>query len=271
VAVTISRREERQNSGDARMLNLLQSKMMQAQRSLEELLNNCIVGGRITSGASSSDGAFSSRVGALDGSAQGPLPLTALIDATPSRSRTDVGNINPATYAFWQNQSVLSAASTYAGLKQEMTDTYTRCQRGAGGSPDLMVGDRLLWTQYFNALQSQERYLRTDERTVNVLGGSQALAFFDAALVWDEVVPDVRTNADVVDGIGTIAKSTLYFINSEAMEWIYDAQTNFENTPFVTPIDQDARSMKILWMGAMGTNNRRKLGVLRNIAQNIVS
>ena len=29
--------------------------------------------------------------------------------------------------------------------------------------------------------------------------------------------------------------------------------------------------MQILWMGAFGTNNRRKLGVLRNIAQNIVS
>lgn len=271
VSVTISRREERQNSGEARMLNLLQSKMMQAERSIEELLNNCVVAGRITSGASSQDGAFSARVGVLDGSAAGPLPLTALIDATASRSRTDIGNINPNTYAFWQNQSVLSAASTYAGLKQEMTDTYTRCQRGAGGSPDLMISDRVLWTEYFNALQSQERYLRTDERTVNVLGGSMALAFFDAALVWDEVVPDVRTNADVVDAIGSISKSTLYFVNSDAMEWIYDAETNFVNTPFTRPIDQDARSMQILWMGAMGTNNRRKLGVLRNIAQNIVT
>jgi hypothetical protein len=156
-------------------------------------------------------------------------------------------------------------------LKQELTDTYTRCQRGAGGAPDLMVADRLLWTTYFNALQSQERYLRTDDRTVNVLGGSQALAFFDAALVWDEVVPDVRTNADVVDGVGTISKSTCYFINSEACEWIYDSETNFINTPMVRPVDQDARSMQILWMGAFGTNNRRKLGVLRNIAQNIVS
>jgi len=29
--------------------------------------------------------------------------------------------------------------------------------------------------------------------------------------------------------------------------------------------------LQILWMGAMGTNNRRKLGVLKGIAQNIVS
>src|SRR5438105_5888834 len=58
VSVTISRKEERQNSGQSRLLSLLQSKMMQAERSLEELLNNCIVAGRISSGAPSSDGSF---------------------------------------------------------------------------------------------------------------------------------------------------------------------------------------------------------------------
>lgn len=233
VSVTISRKEERQNSGESRLLNLLQSKMMQAERSLQELLNNCIVGGRISSGASSADGSFVARVGTLDSGAPGPLPLTALIDATPSRSRTDIGNINPSTYAWWQNQEVDSGATTYAGVKQEMTDLYTRCARGAGGEPDLIVADRLGWITYFNALQSQERYIRTDARTVDVLGGSQALAFFNASMVWDEVVPDVKTNADVVDAIGTVSKSTMYFINSEAMEWIYDSETNFINTPFV--------------------------------------
>ena len=271
VSVTISRREERQNSGQSRLLSLLESKMMQSERSLEELLNNCITGGRITSGASSANGQFSARVGTLDSGAVGPLPLAALIDATPSRSRTDIGNINPSTYSFWQNQSLESTATTFAGLKQEMTDVYTRCQRGAGGSPDLIIADRLGWTTYFNSLQNQERYIRTDARTVNVLGGSTALAFFDAALVWDEVVPDATANADMVDGIGTIANSTMYFINSECMEWIYDSDTNMINTPFVMPENQDARTSKILWMGVMGTNNRRKLGVLKGIAQNISS
>jgi len=233
VSVTISRREERQNSGQHKLLSLLQSKMMQAERSLEELLNNCIVSGRISSGASSANGAFVARVGSMDSGATAPLPLSALIDSNPTRSRTDIGNINPSTYSWWGNQFFESVATTYAGLKTEMTDIYTRCQKGAGGSPDLLISDRLFWTTYFNALQSQERYLRTDDRTVNVLGGSQALAYFDAALVWDEVVPDVTTNADVVDAIGTMSTSTLYYINSECMEWIYDTETNFINTPFI--------------------------------------
>ena len=270
-SVTISRKEERQNSGQSRMLSLLQSKMMQAEYSLQELLNNCIVSGRITSGASATNGEFSARVGVLDGSATGPLPLSALIDATPTRIRTDLGNINPNTYTWWGNQSLESTATTFAGMKQEMLDIYTRCSRGAGGAPDFILADRIGWSQYFNSLQSQERYFRNDAKTVDVLGGSQALAFLDAAMVWDEVVPDVTTNADIVDAVGTISLSTMYFINSNAMEWIYDAETNMVNTPFVRPENQDARTMQILWMGAMGTNNRRKLGVLKGISQAIVS
>lgn len=271
VSVTISRREERQNSGKHRLLNLLEQKTMQAEVSLQELLNNCLVSGRITSGASSSNGEFSARVGRLDSGASGPLPLGALIDATPSRSRTDLGNINPSTWSFWRNHAVESTASTFAGLKQEMMDTYLRCSRGQGGQPDLLIGDETSWRQYWAALQSNERYIITNERTIDILGGSEALAFRNAAYVWDEVVPDLTTNADVVDSVGTASLSTVFFINSQALEWIVDAQTDFINTPFTRPVDQDARTSQILWMGAMGTSNRRKLGVLKGIAQTITS
>lgn len=238
VSVTISRREERQNSGKSRILGLLESKMKQSEMSGKELLNNCVVSGRITSGASSANGEFSQRRGRLDSGARGPLPLTALIDSDPTRSRTDIGNINPNTYAWWRNQVLESAATTFAGLKQEMLDVYTRCERGIMGAPDLILADRIGWSTYFNSLQNQERYLISDQKTVDVLGGSKALAFLDAAMVWDEVVPDVVTNADVVDGIGSISStngSTMYFINSESMEFIYDTQTNWINSPMVRP------------------------------------
>jgi hypothetical protein len=186
-----------------------------------------------------------------------------------------VGNINGATYGWWRNQVLESTATTYAGLRQEMTDVYTRCQRGQGGSPDLIVADRLGWTTYFNGLADKERYIRTDASTVDVLGGaggvSEGLAFFRATVVWDEVVPDLRTNADVVDGIGTVSLSTMFFINSQAMEWIYDSESDMAMTPFVQPENQLARTAKMVWMGVCGTNNRRKLGVLKGISQAIVS
>lgn len=271
VSVTISRKEERQNSGRHRILNLLQSKTMQAENSLQELLNNCIVGGRITSGASSNVGEFSARVGRLDSGASGPLPLAAIIDANPSRSRTDIGNINPSTFSFWRNRQVDSAATTFAGLLQDMMNVYLQCSRGAGGQPDLLIGDEVAWRTYWAALQNQERYIITAPRTVDILGGTEALAFRRAAFIWDEVVPDTETNADVIDSIGTITLSTIFYINSEAMEFIFDQQTNFISTPFVRPTDQDARTSQILWMGAIGTGNRRKLGTLQGISQSITS
>src|SRR3972149_225736 len=60
VSIAISRKEERQNSGKSRMLNLLESKTNQAEASIKELLNNCIVAGRIT--ASATDGQFLRRI-----------------------------------------------------------------------------------------------------------------------------------------------------------------------------------------------------------------
>lgn len=268
VSIAISRKEERQNSGKSRILPLLQSKIDQAEATIKQVLNNCITAGRIT--ASSASGQFLRRTGRLDSGALGPYPLAALIDYTASRS-VSVGNINGSTYSFWQNQSKTSAATTFAGFKLELNNLYNSCSKGVGGSPDLMIGDQVAWETYWGSCSNLERYIINDPKTVNVLGGSNSLAFRDAAYVWDEVVPDVATNAEVVDGVGTFTKSTTFMINSDTFEWVYDAETNFITTDFVRPENQDARVAQVLWMGAIGVNNRRKNGVIGNISQSITS
>ncbi len=270
VSIAISRKEERQNSGASRAINLLESKTNQAEASLKELLNNCIVSGKISSGSSTDLGQYVARAGTLDTGASGPLPLPALVDANASRS-VSIGNINGNTYSFWRNKSTDSPATTFRGLLTDMGTMYNDCSQGVGGSPDLLVGDQKIWETYWNSLQTQERYIVTDERTINVLGGSEALKFRGAVFVWDEVVPDVKTNADVVDGVGTQTLSTLFYLNSDSMEYIVDAQSDFMTTPFVRPENQDAKVAQILWMGALGVNNRRKNGVLMGISQSITA
>lgn len=270
-SITISRLEERQNSGRSQALDLLKAKTTQAMASMKELVNNSLVTGRITTGVTGAVGQFDARRGRLDSGASAVLPLPALIDATAARSRTDIGNINPATYSFWANQSAnATAVSTFAGYKSTLNHMYNLCSRGAMGSPDLLLGTQMAWEQYWGSLQTQERYIITDARTVDVLGGSSALAFRDSAFIWDEVVPDAGTNGSIVDNIGLSAgdlqKDTVYFINSECMEWVYDAQTNFITTPMMRPENQDARTGQILWMGIIGVNNRRKHGVVYNIS-----
>lgn len=270
VSIAISRLEERQNSGPHRQIGLLQSKTMQAEASIKELLNNCIVAGRITSGASSASGRFSSRVGRLDSGALGPLPLAALIDVTNNRNNA-IGNINPNTYSFWRNQATSSTGTTFAAQKQEMGQVYNDCSRGTGGAPDLLIGDQRAWEQYFNSLQNQERYIIDTPRIVNVLGGSEGLKFRGGVFTWDEVVPDPETNAEIVDAIGTVSASTIYFLNTQTWRYIVDSETDFITTPFIRPENQDARVAQILWMGAMAVNNRRKNGVLYGISRSIVS
>lgn len=268
VSIAISRKEERQNSGKSKILSLLESKIEQAEESGRELLNNCIVAGRIT--ASANLGRFLARQGRLDSGAQGPLPIGALIDANASRS-VSIGNINGNTYSWWRNQAASSTATTFAGLKLEMNNIYNNCTKGSMGNPDLMIGDQKAWETYWGSLANQERYIVDDKRTLDVLGGSDALKFRGATFVWDEVVPDVETNAEVVDGVGTVTTSNVWFINSKTMSFITDSGTDFITTPFVRPENQDAKVAQILWMGAVGCNNRRKNGVLYGIAQNIVA
>ena len=276
VAIAISRKEKRQNSGRSAQMSLLESKTKQAEASIRELLNNCIVAGRLASStdvAGSLD-AFTARRGRLDSGALGPLPLAVLIDANPSRS-VSVGNINGNTYSFWRPQADASTATTFAGYKQEMNNIYNDCSKGAGGFPDLMLGDQVAWEQYFNSLQNQERYMVTDKRVIDVLGGMNGgddlLKFRGATFIWDEVVPDVDRSAEVVDGVGTVTTSNIWFINSETFEYIVDSETDFITTPFITPVGQDATVAEILWMGALGVNNRRKNGTLYSIVRTIVS
>ena len=269
-SISISRLEERQNSGESRLLGLLESKTMQAEASAKQLLNNCIVSGKITTGASSSSGQFSARTGRLDSGALGPVPLPALVDANNSRAIA-VGNINPNTYTFWRNQATSSTSTTFAGMKQELSQVYNDCTKGVMGNPDLGVWDQRTYEQYYNGLQSQERYVVDSPRVLDMLAGSEALKFRGATVVWDEVVPDVETNADIPDAIGTFTAGTAYFVNSQSLEYVVDTETDFITTGFVRPENQDARVAQILWMGALTTNNRRKNGVLYGIARNIVA
>lgn len=267
-SITISRLEERQNSGKAKILDLLQAKTMQTEVSLKQLLNNCLVAGRITTTAGSD--IILQRAGRVDSGAVGPLPLGAIIDYTPSRS-VAIGNINGGTYSFWRNQATASAATTFNGFKNEINQTYDNCAKGVGGEPDLMLGTQEAWETLWLALAQNDRYIRTDKSTVDILGGSSTLAFRGSAFIWDEVTPDPVTPFNPVDSTGTNSKATIYFINADALSFITDSATDFITTDFVRPENQDAKVAQIMWMGALTVNNRRKLGVLGNISKTITS
>jgi hypothetical protein len=148
-----------------------------------------------------------------------------------------------------------------------------------GGNPDLLLGDQIAWETYWLALEAREQYIISDKRTVDILGGSDALAFRGSTFFWDEVVPDQETPYNPVDAMGTAGlqhggtaqASQIYFINSNSFDMVVESDTDFSTTPFLRPENQDASVAQILWMGQIGVNNRRKNGVLYGISQSITS
>lgn len=283
VAITISGLEEMQNRGEAAQLGLLQSKTMQSQMSAKQLLNNCVAMGRIASGATGNRNQFVARVGKLDTGAAGPLPLAALIDSNPSRS-VAIGEINGANDAWWRNQHVASTATTFKGYLREKGRLYNNCSRGIMGNPDLIISDQLTWELYWGSLEHKERYIIDNQRMIDVLGGAgeDMLKFRGAVHIWDEVIPDVGTTTatpetieGLGDGVGTYgvagANGTEYHLNSEAMEYIVHTARDMVSTPFIKPVNQDARISHILWMGQMTLTNRRKVGVMDDIDTSIAA
>ncbi len=281
VPVSISGLERKKNKGSSRVINLLESKEMQSEASGKEFFNNAILAGRLASGATGNLNQFSPRLGILDPSALGPLPLPALIDASPTRSVT-IGEINGAAgnNTWWRNYAAAGGTATYRGFLRDMLRMYNLTSRGILGHPDLILYDQYIAEVHFNALQNQERYVVTDERILDVLGGSTMLKFQGATCVWDEVVCDVGTStAHIPDAIGTLtngaiqsgAHSTAYFINSQAMEYVVESETDWAHTPFQTPVGSDSTIAHLLWMGQVCINNRRKHGVLYDLDNSIAS
>lgn len=155
VPITISRIEERKNSGKARLLNLLEAKVKQSEKTMRDGLNTQ---------------AFA------DGTANGGLNLTGL-DAMVLATGT-YGGIAKGTYSWWQSYVSDSAvALTY----DAMQTAYLTCADGQD-APDLILTTQTLYQKYWSLLQPQQRY--TDPKTLDA--GFQNLTFNGATMMMDK-------------------------------------------------------------------------------------
>jgi hypothetical protein len=270
--ISISRKEERQNSGEGRLINLLESKIKQAEMSMREKLNTDLIKGTISSATFVPDQAT--------GGSYGLLPLGYFLrkaNATDPGVGGNVGNISAATNSWWRHQTaVLDSASkdtgnafalnvsTYAGLKVGLHRMYNYCSRGSGGSPNLVVCDQVTYETYNNALDQQVRY--NDTKMADM--GFETIKLRGATMIWDEQVPGLDTG--VADGAATFT-GTAFFLNTNFLNLIIDSETDIVTTPFVEPENQTAKTAKVLFMGQMAASNLRKLGVCYAISQAIVA
>jgi hypothetical protein len=251
--LSISEKERKQNKH--RIVNLVSSKIMQAEIGIKEFWGKAFLQGSMAGGGSSLITPYTSPA---NGS-QFVDPLPKLVAYDPSAS-VEIGGINQSTNTWWRNRTDESAATTYAGLLAEVMTMYNTTSLGPGGAPKLGLCDQTTWE-----LINLAYYAKFQGRMEQVGNYPYpTVKFWNMDLTWDEYVPDVYSGTT-----STATYGTMYFLNPTFFKCCYEAETNFVATDFERPINQDAKYKHILWMGGVTINNRRKQGVIGKIARTL--
>ena len=231
--MSISGLEMIQNNGEEQAIDLLESRIKNASRTLtNNIALDCY-----------SDGT-------ADGGRQiGGLKL--LVSTTPTTGI--VGGIDCSTTigTFWRNVAFSSAtnggaAATSANIQSYMNRTYLQLVRGAD-APDLIVADNNYYRLYLESLQAIQRIASEDKAMI----GFNAIKYM---------------NSDVVlDGgyLGGAPANTMYFLNTDYIFFRPHTERNF--TPLGDDrfaVNQDAMVKLVGFAGNMTTSNRFLQGVL---------
>ena len=232
VAVTISGLEMLQNSGPEKMIDLLESRIRNAEHTFANNMSTDVY----------SDGTASS------GKQIGGLQSLVADDPTTGT----VGGINRATFTFWRNQlwdfSVETVTASATTIQQAMNTLYLRTSRGPD-RPDLIVFDNVFFDFYLSSLQAIQR----------ITSDSDASAGFVSLKFWGN-------NADVIfdGGIGGAAPASHgYFLNTNFIHFRPHTDRNMVPLdPDRFAVNQDAMVKLIAFAGNMTLSNASLQGVM---------
>jgi hypothetical protein len=265
--IAIARLEERQNSGEAAILKLLEKKTVQAEMSIKQSINTMLIQGTVSSSSTFVPG----------NDAKDLYPLGYFLrklKATDPVTGGNVGNIAGATYSWWRhrvadlggnsttNADVNVSVTTRAALKMYLYRLWNFCSRGGDGSgPDIILADQVTYETYEMALDASKQFYDVNLADL----GFDNIRLKGGVCVWDELVPDVYT------GTAALTCGSAFMINSKFYKLVIDSETDFITTPFIEPENQTAKVAKILFMGNATVSNLRKHGVAIAISQSIAS
>jgi hypothetical protein len=234
VAISISGLEQLQNNGEEAIIDLLESRIKNAEKTL---VNNIALD------------CYSD--GTADGGRQiGGLAL--LVSATPATGV--VGGIDASTSigAFWRNTAFSAVtdgggAATSANIQSYMNRVYVQQVRGTD-KPDLIIADNNYFRLYLESLQAIQRI------TSNEMGeaGFDSLKYMNSDVVLD-------------GGFGGGAPAnTMQFLNTDYIYFRPHVDRNFApigDDRFA--VNQDAMVKLVGFAGNMTVSNRRLQALLK--------
>ena len=225
--VGISGEELLKNAGKERVIDLLEAKIKNAEKTLMNQMSAAIY----------SDGTGSSGK-QLTG-------LQALVSDAPTTGT--VGGIDRAAHEFWRNKaktSTITAENIYAA----MNEVYMACSRGSD-RPDIIVADDELYATYEASLVPQQRF--TNAKLAEA--GFTNLKFKGADVIYDGGVG------------GKCPAGHMYFLNTEYLRLRPHKERNFKLIGGERmAINQDAIYKIIGWAGNLTMSNAELQGVLIN-------
>jgi hypothetical protein len=243
VAVSISGLEQLQNSGKEAIIDLLESRMQNAE---DTMMNGMAAD------------VYS------DGTATGQITgLQALVSTAPTSGT--IGGIDRATWIFWRNIAYSAvtdggAAATSANIQRYMNAVALQLVRGNDG-PDLIVAANGYYALYLESLQAIQRV--TDEKMAG--SGFTSLKYFGAGRSVDVVLDGgfQGYSSDTNPMTGGAPANTMYFLNTN---YIFYRPHRDRNMVPLDPdrfsVNQDAMVKLIGWAGNMTVSNSRLQGVL---------
>lgn len=231
VNLAVSGLEMRTNSGENRIINLVKSKVKNAQHSFANGLSSDLY----------SDGTAANQINGLQ----------ALIADAGTGT---VGGINSATYAFWQNIVQSAAAPLQGGsaiapsattMESLMLPLWLKLTRGMD-TPDLIVMSDDYFTFYEQGQTSLKRYASSDETGK---GGMIGMKYKTADVFFDSS--------------GGIPSSHAYFLNTNYLNLVIHQDADITMLDDVDSINQDAIVKSIIFQGNVSMSNRSLNGVLK--------
>ena len=277
--ISISGEEVLKNSGDSMVLSLLKSKMGNAERSLKDLFGTKLFGtGAAAPGTNEitalcgqgtvADTDFSAISDAATYHIDYPSSDTTYIGAPGNIDnciigyRRSLGGVNSDSYTWWNSwfasfafdggtnnstavtwNELCETVGGVADITRRMTRIYGALTIGSD-QPDLIICPQNLYDAYESSLQANKRFVGTDAGLADA--GFSTLKFKGADVVTDSHCPS----------------GVMLFLNTKYLDFKVHSKRNFSFQDFQKPINQDARTAKIFWMGQLVCTNPRMQGMI---------
>lgn len=220
--VSMSGLEKMKNSGSERVINWLEKRI----KNLEKSLKNTAATGVFADGT----GTGGKEIGGLQ----------HLVQDDPTASST-VGGIAQDTYSWWQNQYSAAAATTSATITGRMNTMWLSLCRGVD-KPDLIIADDDMYTYYEASLQQYQRF--SDSKSADA--GFESLKYKTADVVYDDQCVDKH----------------MYMLNTDYLFFRPHSDRQFIALDERDSINQDAMVVPVVWGGNMTVSNRSLQGVI---------